>query len=64
MIGSMSDADKWLIFVFDPVAWVAMLLLLASFIAFCIFAFGNDCDGMAMDSILPGSMVVLFLHMP
>ena len=44
MIGSMTDADKWLIFAFDPVAWVAMVLLLASFIAFCVFASGNDYD--------------------
>ena len=45
MIGSMSDADKWIIFAFDPFAWVAMILLLASFIAFCTFAAGNDYDG-------------------
>ena len=45
MIGSMTDADKWIIFAFDPIAWVAMVLLLASFIAFCVFAAGNDYDG-------------------
>lgn len=44
MIGSMSTVDKWLIFVFDPVAWVAMTLLVASFIAFCVFASGSDYD--------------------
>ena len=41
----MTDADKWIIFAFDPIAWVAMVLLLASFIAFCVFAAGNDYDG-------------------
>ena len=45
MIGSMSDADKWIIFAFDPFAWVAMILLLASFIAFCTFGVGSDYDG-------------------
>ena len=53
MIGSMSDADKWVIFAFDPVAWVAMVLLLASFIAFCVFISGNDYDG---KSVLSGML--------
>jgi len=43
-IKSMSDADKWLIFAFDPVAWIAMILLLTSFIAFCVFASVSDYD--------------------
>ena len=45
MIGTMSYADKLMIFAFDPIAWVAMILLLASFIAFCVFAGGSDYDG-------------------
>ena len=45
MIGSMSDADKWIIFAFDPFAWVTMILLLASFIAFFIFTTGSDYEG-------------------
>ena len=53
MIGSMSDMDKWIIFAFDPVAWVAMVLLLASFIAFCVFIAGNDYDG---KSVLSGML--------
>ena len=45
MIGSMADADKWIIFAFDPAAWVTMILLLASFIGFCYSASGNDYNG-------------------
>ena len=51
MIGSMTDADKWIIFAFDPLAWTAMVLLLASFIAFCVFAGGNDYDGSIYDGV-------------
>ena len=53
MIRSMTDADKWIIFAFDPIAWVAMILLLASFIAFCVFASGNDYNG---ESIYDGEL--------
>ena len=42
LIKSMTDADKYVIFAFDLAAWVAMVLLLASFIVFCVFASGNE----------------------
>ena len=51
MIGPMTDADKWIIFAFDPVAWLVMVLLLVSFIAFCVFAGGNDYDGSIYDGV-------------
>ena len=62
MIGSMSDADKYIIFAFDPVAWVTMILLLASFIAFCFFASGNDYDGGSIyDGELPSWLYIVYV---
>ena len=62
MIGSMTDGDKFVIFAFDPVAWVAMILLLASFIAFCVFASGNDYDGgFTYDGELPSWVYYVYV---
>ena len=62
MIGSMSDADKWAIFAFDPFAWVAMVLLLASFIAFCTFGAGNDYDrGSIFEGRLPFWVYLVYI---
>lgn len=52
-IESMTNKDKWIIFAFDPAAWIAMVILLASFIAFCVFASGFDYDGSIFDGRLP-----------
>ena len=59
LIKSMTDVDKWIIFAFDPLAWVAMVLLLASFIAFCVFAAGNDYDRSIYDGV-PNIQTLLF----
>lgn len=53
LIKSMSDADKWMIFAFDPIAWIFMVPLIASFITFCVFAAGRDYDSSVLDGQFP-----------
>ena len=63
MIGSMTDADKWMIFAFDPVAWVAMVLLLASFIAFCVFASLQDYNREYFPDWVNGIFIFSYIFM-
>jgi len=63
MIGSMTDADKWIIFAFDPVAWVAMVVLLASFIAFCVFASIENYDAGYFPGWVDGIYIFSYIFM-
>lgn len=43
-IETMTYVDKWAIYVFDPVAWFAMILLFSMFIGFAIVTEGYDYE--------------------
>jgi len=55
-IESMTYADKWTIYIFEPTAWFSMLLLFALFIGFVIVTQGYDYQTSFAGGGLPHSL--------